>query len=394
MQNKLTAIAIKAASPGKLQDGGGLVLVKSVDSGKWIYRYSHLGRRREMGLGSWPIVSLAEARKARDRWAAHLAAGRDPITTRDAERQAEIDDRDREDPTFAEAVTIVFEARKDGLRGGGERGRWRSPLDLHVIPQIGRKRLSELHQTDIRDALKPIWRKMPPTAEKAFERIRIVLRECRLIGYDCDPFIADAARRMLGEVRHVVKHITATPWQEIPALYARLPHSATGDCLRLIMLTLVRMEAARGAEHSERDDDVWTVPAERIKGREGAVKDFRVPLSGEAMKVWDAASSYGERFMFQGPTGAPVSNVAVEKVLRALGEAGTPHGMRTSFRTWVQDTDACSYEVAETVLGHTIGGKVERTYARSDLLERRRIALEAWADHVTGRAASVVRLRG
>lgn len=137
MKNKLTIIAIKNAADGKLQDGGGLTLTKAGLNGKWVYRYSHLGKRREMGLGSWPAVSLAEARKARDIWAAELAAGRDPIDARNAQRAFEIAARDRADPTFAELMTIVFEARRDTLRGGGERGKWLSPPDHQCCPAHG-----------------------------------------------------------------------------------------------------------------------------------------------------------------------------------------------------------------------------------------------------------------
>jgi integrase len=75
-----------------------------------------------------------------------------------------------------------------------------------------------------------------------------------------------------------------------------------------------------------------------------------------------------------------------------MGEQGRPHGFRTSFRTWVQDTDACAYDVAETILAHSIGGKVERSYARSDLLDRRRVAMAAWSAHVTGEASNVVKV--
>jgi hypothetical protein len=137
VKNILTAIQIRKAEPGKLFDGGGLTLDKAGETGKWVFRYSHLGKRREMGLGAWPAVGLAEARAARDRWAAELAAGRDPIATRDAQRAEEIANRDRDDPTFAEATKIVFDSFRARLRGDGTRGHWMSPVTLHVLPKIG-----------------------------------------------------------------------------------------------------------------------------------------------------------------------------------------------------------------------------------------------------------------
>ncbi|MGR3376077.1 tyrosine-type recombinase/integrase [Salipiger abyssi] len=395
VQNKLTNVAIKKAGDGKLFDGGGLTLVKKGDGGKWVFRFSHLGKRREMGLGAWPELSLAEARKARDAWSSVLARGEDPIQVREAERAAEIAERDKHDPTFAEMVDIVFEAKKDGLRGGGARGRWRSPLDTHVIPRIGRKRMSAITQIEVRDALKPIWRTKHPTAEKAIQRTRIIFEQARFAGIDCDPFTVDAAKRLLGEVRHKTKHIAATPWQDVPALWTRLdPHLSAGLCLRWMLLTLVRFDGCRGARTSEVVDGIWIVPEDRVKGREGKTRDFHVPLPAAALEIVEDAKEAGDDLLFPGRRGAMLSSRAVEVYLDRIGEAGRPHGFRSAFRSWVQDTDACLYDVAETILGHSVGGKVERSYARSDLLERRRPVMEAWARYVTGaEASSVLQLR-
>jgi integrase len=392
MRNKLTAVAIKNAGDAKLSDGGGLHLIKRGSAGKWIYRYSFLGRRRDMGLGSWPDLSLAAARKQRDHWAGILATGVDPIGARDAERAAQEAERNQEDPTFAEVVEIVFEAKRAGLRGDGKRGRWLSPLRQHVIPKIGKKRMSKITQRDVYEAIKPIWRSMHPTALKAIQRTRIVFEEGRFMGLACDPFTVDAAKRMLGEVRHATQHIPATRWQDIPDLYQRLdPASGAGLCLRWMILTLVRFDGCHAARASEVDGDVWIVPSERVKGREGKTADFRVPLPPPAMEIVREARDLGHDLLFAGRRGRPISSRGVEKCLDRLGEAGRPHGFRTSFRTWVQDVDACSWEVSETILGHAIGNSVERSYARSDLLDRRRPVMEAWARHVTGEGAAVVK---
>lgn len=394
MKNTLTVVKIKKAGDGKLFDGGGLTLVKSGETGKWVYRYSHLGKRREMGLGSWPLVSLAEARDMRDHWARVLAAGNDPITARDTETADAIAQRDRQDPTFAELVDLVFEARKATLRGGGTRGRWRSPLDLYMIPAIGRKRGSDLTARDVADALRPIWRKKFPTAKKAIERTRIVLRSAKRMTFPTDPDIVDSAQEILGAVTHVVEHTPSVSWQDIPALYEALPDTAAGWCNRWIILTAVRVHSARGACLSEIEDDVWTVPAQRMKGAEGQVRDFRVPLSDPAMEIVERARSFGLEYLFPGQKpDRPITDAAVEKCLREMKAGGTPHGFRTSFRTWAQDTEAVSFDVAETALAHSIGNKVTRAYARSDLLDRRRVAMDAWARFVTGQEANVIALR-
>lgn len=394
MRNRLTNLGIKGAGPGKLGDGGGLTLHKSTDTGNWIYRYSYLGKRREMGLGAWPIVSLAAARKARDHWARVLSEGRDPISERKAERESVKAERDKRDPPLADLVTMVFEAKKAGLRGEGARGRWRSPLDLYIVPRLGRKPGSEITVSDLADALRPIWRKKHPTAEKAIQRTRIVLRSARKMGFPVDEAIVEAAIEMLGVVDHKVRHMEAVPWRDVPALYAELGNASGSRCVKWLILTVVRMHAGRGAQLSEIEDDVWTVPADRIKGITGKVREFRVPLSSPALEIVEEARAISGDFLFPGmKPGRAITDAAVEKALRETGAAGTPHGFRTSFRTWVQDTQVCSFDVAETILGHQVGGQVERTYARSDMLDQRRVVMEAWARFVTGQEANVVPIR-
>ena len=387
----LTAVGIKKAGDGKHEDGGGLRLVKRGVTGSWVFRFSIYGKRKEMGLGSWPTVTLADARKIRDQWAAEVRQGRDPISIRQAQRDAESLAAQRADPTFADLTDVVFEARKATLRGDGTRGRWRSPLDNHIIPKIGRKPISKISVRDIQDALAPIWHKSPTVAEKAFNRTRMIFSKGKLMGHDCDPFTVEAAREVLGAVDYTPTPIPATRWQDIPALYAKLQTGGdVAQCLRWIILTLVRSDAARGAHISEISDGIWTVPADRVKGQRNKVQEFRVPLSLEAQEVLEQQSQIHDGLIFTGPRGRPVTSRGMEKHLDNLGEAGRPHGFRTSFRTWVQDTDSCSYEVAETVLGHAIHNRVAKSYARSDLLDRRRIVLDAWAQFVTGQASATV----
>jgi len=393
--NRLSAVGIKKAGPGKYYDGGGLELHKTEAGGKWIWRYSISGRRREMGLGSYPSTSLADARKERDRWDQVLSRGNDPIAERQAARAAAIAEMERDDPTLQDLASVVLEAKKDTLRSGGTSGRWLSPLKIHVFPKLGRKPISTIHRNDIHGVLKPIWRTKHPTAQKAIQRLSIIFRQGKLMGYDCDPFTIEAAKHMLGEVVHEAEPIPATPWQDIPTLYKRLDgRGPVAACLQFMILTVVRSAGCRGVRFSEIEDDVWTVPADRMKGNVGKVKDFRVPLSAEAMKIVERQSEFGGEFLFSFKGKKPITDVALSKHLNLIKEPGRAHGFRTSFRTWVQDTEATDWDVSETVLAHTIGGKVERSYARSDLLDRRRIVMNKWAEFVTGVSAEVVKLRG
>lgn len=348
-----------------------------------------------MGLGPFPAVTLADARKQRDGWESILRSGKDPMAERERQEEAARIEASRADPTFAEAVQTTFEAKKGGLRGEGKAGRWLSPINLYVTPVIGHMRMSAIHQSDIHRALKPIWRKKHPTAEKAIQRTSIIFRHMRLSGVECDPFTVDMAKHMLGEYQHKPQKTRASDWRDMPEIFAALNRDdASHLCLRFKILTMGRSAAVRGARFDEIEGDVWHIPAERMKGREGVVQDFRIPLSPAALEVIERAEAWRRGgFLFPGQTRGGVSDVAINKVFKKVDPNGTPHGVRTSFRTWVQDTDAAHFDVAETALAHIVGNKVERAYARSDLLDRRRILMNAWSDFVTGAASQVVQLR-
>ena len=226
--------------------------------------------------------------------------------------------------------------------------------------------------------------------------MRIIFRKAKLMGLDADPFVVEAAAHILGDVKRKVEHIAATPWREVPGVYARLNRSgASFRCLRWMILTATRSESARGARFSEIEGDIWTIPAERMKGTQGDVEAFRVPLSSEALRLLEEfkKSATGD-LMFPSYRSGYISSTALQKVLNEMGEAGRPHGFRTSFRSWVQDTEAASFDVAETALAHRVGSTVERSYARSDLLDQRRVLMERWSNFVAGEAAKVVKLRG
>lgn len=394
--NKLTAIKIKTAEPGRYGDGGGLYLDKTEDGGKWLYRYTFGGKRRDMGLGSLNAVSLAQARKERDKWAAALASGLDPITARTREREAEAS---RDDPALEDLVGTVFEATKHTLKGQGEAGRWMSPLRVHVLPKIGKRAVSSLKTADFVRVLQPIWRSKPTVAEKAFSRLRLCYRKGKRIGYPVDPDTLDAARELMGAIHVEPKHIEATRWQDAPGLLERLAGDTSGlMCLRFMLLTVVRGDAARGARFSEIEGSVWTVPKERVKGQLKAARDFRVPLSVQALAIVEEArrlsNDPSDGLLFPGDRDKQISQNALLKAIDKIGEAGRPHGFRTTFRTWVQDTLDGSHDIAaETALGHVVGGKVRRAYARSDMLDQRAALMQRWADYVTGEAAQIVQLR-
>ena len=392
-RNRLTAGFLRTAPAGKHCDGAGLWLVKREDGGaQWVLRVTVHGRRREMGLGGFPALGLAEARKLSDRWRAVAAAGRDPVKERETEERA----ARREDISLAVLTHDAFEARKAELKGDGTAGRWLSPLTLHVLPKLGRVPVTDLDQRDIRDTLAPLWHTKADTARKALNRLSIVLKHAAALGLDVDLQATDKAKALLGKSRHVAKNIPAMAWADVPDFYSSLEEpTPTHLALRLLILTGVRSTPLRHIRLEQIEGDVWTIPAEAMKGRKGATEAFRVPLSLEAQRIIDLARPHARNgFLFPNTRGGVISDMTLSRHMQRRGLEARPHGFRTSLRTWLAEATDAPHEVAEAMLGHVTDSGVVRAYRRTDFLEQRRALAERWADHVTGGAGQVVKLAG
>lgn len=391
--HRLSATAAKAAGPGKYSDGGGLWLYKRKDGGaQWVFRYTLHGRRHEMGLGRFSDVALKEARESAEHWRGHVRQGRNPIRHREAERR----EAARNMNLLADIALDAFESRKAELKGDGKAGRWFSPLELHVLPKLGKTPVSEIDQRDIRDTLAPIWHDKADTARKAMNRLGIVLRHAAALGLDVDLQAVDKAKALLGKQRHTTKHIPAMPWPDVPAFYQSLTRGTLSElALRLLILTAVRSGPLRHIHESQIDGDVWTVPAEAMKGRVGATSDFRVPLSCESLDVISEARKFArDGFLFPGLRKGVISDMTLTQFMDRRGLVYRPHGFRSSFRDWTAEATSTPREVAETCLGHVTGGAVERAYRRSDFLEQRRTLMERWAARCTehGESKKVVQI--
>lgn len=392
-KNRLTAGFLKSPPVGKHCDGAGLWLVKRDDGGaQWVLRVTVHGRRREMGLGGYPSLGLAEARKLAERWRNVAATGRDPVKEREAEERA----ARREDISLAILTADAFEARKAELKGDGIAGRWLSPLTLHVLPKLGKVPVTDLDQRDIRDTLTPIWHTKADTARKALNRLSIVMRHAAALGLNVDLQATDKAKALLGKSRHVAKNIPAMAWAEVPNFYASLEEpTPTHLALRLLILTGVRSTPLRTLRLENIEGDVWTVPAEAMKGRKGSTDAFRVPLSTEAQRVIDLARPHARHgYLFPNTRGGVISDMTLSRMMERRGLEARPHGFRTSLRTWLAEATDAPHEVAETVLGHITDSGVVRAYRRTDFLEQRRVLAERWAEQVTGGAGKVVKLAG
>lgn len=386
---KLVPVQLPSLPAGKYGDGGNLWLVKrSQSAGKWIFYFKTFGRRREMGLGPYPDVSLKKARDAARVCRDLVRAGLDPIKERDRERR----EAERQMHLLRDVAADAFESRKAELKEDGKAGRWFSPLELHVLPKLGAIPVADIGQIEIRDTLAPIWHEKASTAQKAMNRLSICLKHAAALGLDVDLQATDKAQALLGKQRHVSQHIPAMPWREVPTFYASLDEGTTTHlALRLLILTGVRSKPLRFLHESEIDGDVWTIPSEAMKGRRGATEEFRVPLSNEALSIIGQASPR-DGFLFPSPRKGVISDATMARHMERRQMAARPHGFRSSFRDWVEERTTTPHEVAEMALAHKVGGRVERSYRRTDYLDQRRVLMQRWADFVTVKAAEIVRI--
>jgi len=377
--HKLSVFQIKTLGPGKYSDGGGLWFQRRKDGGaQWFLRVQIHGRRREMGLGSVPEVSLKEARHEAERWRAVVRKGKDPIKERERLRR----EAAKEDHTLETVAQEAYEARKAELKNDGKSGRWFSPLELHILPKLGMVPVEEIDQQDIKNALAPIWHSKGETAKKALSRLGIVIQHGAAMGLDVDIQATAKAKALLGKSRQVRHHIPAMMWSEVAEFYASLSDGSTTHlALRLLILTAVRSHPIRYCHIDDIDGDTWAIPAERMK----TGKSFRVPLSTEAQSVIRQASAIARGgYLFPSTRKGVISDATMSRLMERRELRARPHGFRSSFRTWCAEATDAPREIAEMALAHSVGGKVELSYRRTDYLEKRRTLMERWANHVSG----------
>lgn len=377
LYNALGQLRAKNLGPGKHPDGQGLWLVKrSREAGKWILRLSVYGNRREMGLGRWPDVSIAEARTRAEEARRALRDGADPIFERQKAKRV------RKPLTLKEAIEGCFEARKAELKGEGEAGRWMSPLAVHVIPKIGSYPVEQLDQHVLKDLLAPLWHTKPEAAVKALNRLNLTLKHAAALGLDVDLQATMKTRALLGKQRHTVEHIPSLPYEDAPAFYRWLTgiEGVSALALRFLMLTVARTSEVRLATFDEIEGDVWTLPADRTKTQ----TERRIPLGKEALNVVDLCRGRSDQCLFPAYRGKPISDAAMATLMKRNGYEARPHGFRATFRTWVEERTQTPFEVKEAALGHVVDSGVVAAYQRSDRLLKRRALMERWTKFLLG----------
>jgi integrase len=387
--DQLTTLKVQREKrDGYYADGRGLYLQVKGASKTWVLRVKVGQRTREMGMGSVHDVPLAivreRATKARD-----LAKqGIDPIEEARATKARNLAAGERTE-TFKTTAERFITTHAVKWRNAKHGQQWRNTLAQYAYPVMGNTPVHLIDTDLVLKALRPIWNTKPETASRLRARIEKVLDVAKVEGRRTGENPARWAGHLNvllpapAKVR-AVKHYAALPWKDAGRFIVDLRKTGgtAARALELLILTVGRTNEVLGAKWSEfhLDDEapLWIVPGERMKGG----KDHRVPLSAPAVAL--LKSLHAERqsdLVFPGlKSGRPLSNMAMLVLLRRMNRHGvTSHGFRSTFRDWVRDNRPGDGETAEAALAHVAGTKVERAYARSDMVDPRRELMEAWA---------------
>lgn len=385
----LSARKVETAAAGRHGDGRGLFLyVKPSGARSWVLRYQVHGRRRDLGLGPYPDVSLAMARTRAGEARRLIAEGVDPITKKQQAKPK----------TFREAALELIESKRPGWKNAKHSAQWTATLDAYVFPKIGAVQVAKIETADLISTLTPIWAKKPETANRVRQRIEAVIDYASALGIRS----GDNPARWRGHLDHLlpkpkkvraVQHHPALPHAEIAHFMADLAKrdGVAARALAFTILTAARSGETRGMTWGEVDLDakIWTIPAERMK----AAKEHRVPLTDAALAVLgrraEGTPDYALIFGSEAKPGKPISDMSMTAVLRRMERADiTVHGFRSTFRDWAGEATGFPREVIEAALAHGIKDKAEAAYARSDLFDKRRTLMEAWATIAAVRSPS------
>ena len=387
LKSALSDRAVKAATaPGRLFDGHGLFLLVTPGGAKiWKQRITVNGRRQELGLGPYPVVTLAKAREVA---LANRRMVRDGLNPKTERRRA------RGVPTFAELARSDFEHRRAGWRNAKHAEQWIGTLEEFAFPLIGERTVDDITTDDVFCVLSPLWHSRATTAKRLRQRIASVFAVAVAKGHRADN-PADTVKAMLARQSNGTKAHRALANGDVAAALAKVresqAHRVTVLGLEFLILTAARAGEVRFATWREVDIEAatWTVPAERTK----AGREHRVPLSPRALEILAEARALRSPrtdLVFPGRTGKPIAERAFVQVLSRLGIDATAHGFRASFRVWAAERTNIPRVVCEAALAHTIKDKAEAAYQRSDLFERRRELMERWAAFLSDRSAAVV----
>jgi len=392
LTGKLTKKLVENLGAGRHGDGGGLYLVVDPSGARrWIVRVVVKGQRNlkgaplrtDFGLGGADVVTLNVARDRALEYRRMAKAGLNPRFN-----------ASREIPSFEEIARQVHIDRMPTWKNAKHGAQWINTLRDYAFPKIGRMPVDSIGQPEVLMCLAPIWTDKHETARRLAQRIKTVLDVAKSKGFRSgeNPVTAIHDAQVLPKVKAKVKHHKAMAWQAVPAFYADLQtrNAMSAKALMFTCLTGSRTSEVLKAQWGEFDfaARLWTCPAERMKGE----ILHRVPLTDEMLAIIEPLRAMQSESVFEGQKRHnPFSNMAMLMLLRRMQVEGvTVHGFRSTFRDWASEAANAPREVAEMSLSHKVGNEVERAYARSDLLEKRRLLMARWSGFVTGADAQVV----
>ena len=386
---KLTAKFVENVSEaGKYYDQHGLFLhVRPSGAKKWLQRYTFQGRRREIGLGSAKIISVATARKRAHQNLVLVSEGIDPIE--DKKQDSII-------PTFEVAARKVYEDNRPTWRNSKHAAQFITTLETYAFPVIGSMSVKEINSSHILRILSPIWVTKAETAKRVRQRLSTVLKYCIAQQWRTDDPADIAIVKALPYLKKKVQHRKSISYNDVSDFIETVSKSSAGLSTKLglefLILTATRSGEVRNARWNEIKGSLWIIPEERMK----AGIEHRVPLSNRCMEILDEAKNInqGSGYIFEGTKPEkPLSENTFNKLMKELGLEVHAHGFRTSFRTWTQEKTHYPNEVAEAALAHSLKDSAEAAYARSDLLEKRAEMMEAWAQFISADASDVINIR-
>lgn len=349
----------------------------------WIFRFTVERKRHNISLGGYPEIGLKQARERAVEARNLLNKGRSPIEEKNASKAVVLKAKS---PMFREFALEYIETMRPRWRNPKHAEQWVSTIERYAIPIIGQMRLDEIQTEHVLSLLKPIWLSKTVTASRLRGRLESILSASITFGHRTTMNPAawrDHLENLLPPPKSSDKHHAALPYSGLPNFIAGLKEM---DCVSALALEFLILNASRtgeviGAKRNELSNDLWIVPASRMKGG----RSHQVPLGKRSLELLAISASLDPQseYLFS-KNGKPLSNMAMLMMVRRFSLGITVHGFRSAFRDWVSEETEYSPELAEMALAHTIENKVEAAYRRGNLIERRKSLMKHWESFCEG----------